>query len=182
LLWYPITVYRIATIVWNGRPFGATRRLNRWPPSCTLLQQGKEAAMRRNGKEKWSGVEGQVSLEADTLNDRSRAAIALLRSADPDERQFDELEVNFESSGYSDPGRYDGAWENCYPAEYEDERIVTDVFLTTAGQKIRVADHVMLVVERDPLVQAEVAKVELEFPGPDYDAMYEAALERKRGW
>ena len=138
--------------------------------------------MRRNGKEKWSGVEGQVSLEADTLNDRSRAAIALLRSADPDERQFDELEVNFESSGYSDPGRYDGAWENCYPAEYEDERIVTDVFLTTAGQKIRVADHVMLVVERDPLVQAEVAKVELEFPGPDYDAMYEAALERKRGW
>ncbi len=133
---------------------------------------------------KWEGIEGEVTLDIETLSDRSKAAVALMRTADEDDRRFDAVEVNFESSGYRDPGRYDGPREHCYPAESDDERIVTDVFFVpgNAKPKVRLNDEIIHVLAHDPLVETAVEQAELEFPEPDYDAMYEAARERAYGW
>jgi hypothetical protein len=133
-------------------------------------------------KRRWAGVEGQVNVEVNQLGERARVALALLRSADPDARVLEELEVNFESSGYYDPGRFYGPPENCYPEEWDDERLVTDVTLLLDKGQVKLADTLVSIVASDPIVRTAVDGVEVEPPDPDYDAMWEAKRDREIDW
>ena len=129
-------------------------------------------------KRRWAAVEGQVNVEVHQLGERARVALALLRSADPDARALEELEVNFESSGYYAPGKFYGPPENCYPEEYEDEREITDVTLLLDTGQVQLADTLVRILASDPVLKAAMDAVELTEPEPDYDARYDAAFDR----
>ena len=91
-----------------------------------------------------------------------------------------EIEIEFRSSGYYDPGKTSGLPENCYPPEGEDERTV-DTVLVTIGRKTMTLPK-QLADEIAGFFQEEIDDEEIDHSGgdePDYAAMREAREERE---
>jgi hypothetical protein len=71
----------------------------------------------------------------------------------------DELVIEFESSGYYDPGKTYGPPENCYPPEGDDEREVTDVYIFSDGHRYAIDQSLWEDIEelfRDQIEEAEI--------------------------
>ena len=178
--------YRIPYAPFRMDRYAISRFLAAKSLAVTLhpLSLKKGGRMRRygNGKCRWAGIEGTTYVDVDAMGDKARMAVALLRAADPEARACEQLEVNFESSGYYDPGKYSGPPENCYPEEGDDERQVTDVTLLLDQGQVRLADTLVRILASDPVVLTAVNGAEVEPPEPDYDAMWEAKRDREIDW
>ena len=74
----------------------------------------------------------------------------------------DEIEVEAKCTGYSDPGRYCGAPENCYPAEGDDEREIVSVkcFGVPIEVTPAVIDKVMPFIDDEDITDAIAANTE----------------------
>jgi hypothetical protein len=73
--------------------------------------------------------EDQRSWYADGFMLDDRTILDGLKAAGLKELEVNELEIEFVSSGYSDPGKISGPPDRCYPPESEDERELKYVYL-----------------------------------------------------
>lgn len=88
-------------------------------------------------KNSWYGIENELSIELyekegkiySCDDDKLIPQINLSMVPNIGKESY-ELEIHFESSGYSDSGRTYGRPEDCYPPEYEDERTFKNAYLT----------------------------------------------------
>ena len=127
-------------------------------------------------KRSWSGVTGSTTVEADTLGEDSRVALGPFRSADLAGRQCDEVELTFTSSGYDDPGKYDGPWESSYPADRDEERMLVSAVLAVAigheTTSLELPAAIVKILDNDPVVSQAIRDTEIDtgaYPDPPDD-------------
>jgi hypothetical protein len=99
---------------------------------------------------RWKNRRGEypvvIGLHADTgiwTDDRDKPIPSELQAAMGDYAEVDEaggaaeLVIEYSSSGYDDPGRFDGPAEKCYPPEGDDERLVTGAVVIDSTTKVK---------------------------------------------
>jgi hypothetical protein len=88
------------------------------------------------GKKKWHKVPGSYPVDVADLKPDVKALVVKELPAGAEAGDW-ELVVEFESTGYYDPGQRGGRVEDSYPPEGEDEREVTDmtVYNRESGSK-----------------------------------------------
>jgi hypothetical protein len=135
-----------------------------------LRGRGKEGRMHywKPGRRAWANVQAMTTVDCDSLGVPLRAALEPYRSPDPDERQFDYLEIFFTSSGYDDPGVCSGPPEGCYPAESDEERLIQRVVLYRGEVvPVELPQAAVAMVERDTVARKAVDEADLPDTEPD---------------
>jgi hypothetical protein len=93
-----------------------------------------ESRIMRTRGQRWRNVAGKFIIECgltdagpvDVQERKLPDALASFLTA----HEFDELVIEFRSSGYDDPGQTCGDPDDCYPPEGDDERTVTAITLS----------------------------------------------------
>jgi hypothetical protein len=75
------------------------------------------------------------------------------------------LTLDCQSTGYYDPGRLTGPYEDCYPPEGEDERDIVSATLTHPAGVVEIRDRSTL----DELYSRFQSRIEAEEVSPDDD-------------
>jgi len=82
--------------------------------------------------------------------------------------EYYEIVIEFESSGYYDPGICSGPIEKSYPPEGEDERTPTEGYAENSNNERILFDQTMLEDVFNHYVE-EIYEQEIEFPEEEYD-------------
>ncbi len=102
--------------------------------TAKYLEKVKQSLDKKAGPNRWSGVSGSVSLDWLNITHVQKIGMIPALRAAADQKGIDtqtlrygsyELEIEFESSGYNDPGVSGGSIDRAYPPEGSDERKVT---------------------------------------------------------
>jgi hypothetical protein len=134
------------------------------------------------GKTKWSRVSGTFSVELfyydgkepvwerQTWDNQNKKYTYVDTEFPMNLRQFYsgddviELVIEFESDGYYDPGRVSGAPEDCYPPEGDDERTLSEVYLSISPKE-RIELPVEVQQELFDYLYEEIEEVEIDTSG-----------------
>jgi hypothetical protein len=138
-----------------------------------------ESLVKEAGPNRWSGVPGSVSLDWLNINHVQRIgmipslrAAATQKGINPQVLRYGsyELEIEFESSGYNDPGVKTGPVDRSYPPEGSDERKVT-------GGSLSLYDEQAQLLLSIPLPETSFFAVQNEF----YEQIDNAPLGKTPG-